>query len=1240
VAFIVLVHLTDDASAQTSPTFGQRVVMVSVDGLRSDVIQKWSHSDLPNFNRLIDEGASTLNARNDTDFSLTLPNHVSMLTGRYVSGTEGHGWFYNSEPDADETVHSENQGYIASVFDVVHDAGGRTGLFSTKTKFSLFDTSWNEEHGAEGSNGRDKIDEFRYELKSADLVDEFVDRASTGAFDLVFIHFADPDVAGHASGWSDKSTSTYADAVRNVDDQIGRLLDFLSSDRAHSGTTTLIVTADHGGTGSSHSDNESIHNYIVPFFAWGHQVSASSNLYELNPARVDHGNAWLSRAVSKSQPPVRNAEISNLALSLLDLPAIPGSLVNADQSLLLHAPETESSISFQDGRYPSSSYAGTRDTKILSDDPDSPAGYSSVLEIDGSPAYSMLLKWDLTSVAPGTDITDAFLTLDITNPSSDRYELYEATRPWSEAEATWKHAENGEEWQTKGAAGSEDRGSEILGTLQAVDTGSYRVDLNESGLEVLENWLVNPLENQGFVFQDYEQAWDGVDISSREASLKSDRPKLTILYDGEISESQTESPVSASFQDGVAPFSQYRGTRDTKLRSDEPDENFGSSHHLEMDGAPNYVSLLSWDVSSIPIDATVLSVSVRVNVSNVSTDRYGLYGVSRAWDEFEASWKRASAGESWQSEGAKGSSDASDELLGSLVAPESGRRTIVLNDEGRSLVQGWIANSESNHGLVFQSVGETYDGLDISSREHSEADHRPELIISYQSGSVSATPNSAPVAVFTVTPPAGEAGLIFHFDASASSDDDGIVGYEWDFGDGSQGSGSRVEHAYGHAGDYTVQLTVTDSQEASSFALHTIAVAAAGVVDIAFQDGVFPNSAYAGTRDTKLLSEFPLSVFGNAQDLEADGAPENAVLLKWDVSAIPPSATILSAEISVDVTNPSTDSYEIYPLLRPWQEDDASWAEAEYGSLWGRAGGSDSRDHGSEILGRLTSESTGSKSFVLNEEGVDWIQGWIEDPLVNNGLIIQDYENAWDGLDFWSREAGESASRPQLRIQYSLSLTQNSIWNEPALVTSDFGSPVSLQELDSADELERTLSSDYAGFSAVRTGSTRREEVRIEVSRTTSVMLVIPEQDSLLARGWAHDKTLDLASGRYQVYADALVNGSHSLDVPSGATLYVRTGETGSLSVANEALNLLPDHTDLIQSAYPNPFAGSLTIELSSGLGLFYELIDTLGRRVFAEKVPKNKFSMRTDGLAPGVYLLRVTDDAGSMQTILVTRGL
>jgi len=80
------------------------------------------------------------------------------------------------------------------------------------------------------------------------------------------------------------------------------------------------------------------------------------------------------------------------------------------------------------------------------------------------------------------------------------------------------------------------------------------------------------------------------------------------------------------------------------------------------------------------------------------------------------------------------------------------------------------------------------------------------------------SPSNEPPTPDTGGPYTGYANESISFDASSSSDPDGddIVSYEWEFGDGTNGDGASVEHTYSSIGNYTITLTVTDSQDKTS----------------------------------------------------------------------------------------------------------------------------------------------------------------------------------------------------------------------------------------------------------------------------------------------------------------------------------------------------------------------------------------------------------------------------------------
>lgn len=286
------------------------VLILSVDGLRPDALLE--RAALPALARLLD-GAATLDARCDPDWSLTLPNHVGMLTGRFVEGPDGHGWRLNDMPPPGLLLRPGQP----SALHAARAAGVATGMFVGKEKFVLFPRAW------DGTIGRYALSASA--RASAERMLAFWEEGD--ARSLALLHFAEPDAAGHDYGWDLTPGSCYLEAVAASDAALGLLLAWLDERPARCARTAIVLTADHGGGVPFKHHNDAgrpLVNVRVPFLIWHGGGYARGDLYALNRgARRAPGDGDPRRGAA-APPPIRNLDAAAAALSLLGLPPLPG----------------------------------------------------------------------------------------------------------------------------------------------------------------------------------------------------------------------------------------------------------------------------------------------------------------------------------------------------------------------------------------------------------------------------------------------------------------------------------------------------------------------------------------------------------------------------------------------------------------------------------------------------------------------------------------------------------------------------------------------------------------------------------------------------------------------------------------------------------------------------------------------------------------------------------------------------
>lgn len=305
------------------------VLAISVDGLRSDALTTELGQGLPGFRRL-SEGAYTLNARPDADYSVTLPNHASMLTGRLVRGEEGHQWSENGTPKEGEKIRLQDGTVPHGVFHVTSQHGVRDTLIAAKEKFRLFPQTW------------DDIDQYHFLKRAPQAMDAAIaslEEAREQGRSFHFLHLRELDDAGHAEGWILDPKSAYMSALQEIDRELVRLFAYLDSHPSCARHTAIVLTSDHGGgipLKNHHGQGRQWVNLIIPFFVWTGDGLAQGDLYELNLSRRKDPGIAVQAPRDCEHVPVRNGELANLCLQLLGLHAIPGSQLNAAQDLHWH----------------------------------------------------------------------------------------------------------------------------------------------------------------------------------------------------------------------------------------------------------------------------------------------------------------------------------------------------------------------------------------------------------------------------------------------------------------------------------------------------------------------------------------------------------------------------------------------------------------------------------------------------------------------------------------------------------------------------------------------------------------------------------------------------------------------------------------------------------------------------------------------------------------------------------------
>ncbi len=137
----------------------------------------------------------------------------------------------------------------------------------------------------------------------------------------------------------------------------------------------------------------------------------------------------------------------------------------------------------------------------------------------------------------------------------------------------------------------------------------------------------------------------------------------------------------------------------------------------------------------------------------------------------------------------------------------------VIYDEGLNNPKVIIPQDVSNSMMHFR-MNSTQTGIEMPPLAKDVVDTKGVQLIADWINSLTPATSAPPVAVISASPVNGVAPLSVNFDATASTDaDDDTLTFNWDFGDGTTGQGSTIDHVYNSPGSYTASLTANDGQQ-------------------------------------------------------------------------------------------------------------------------------------------------------------------------------------------------------------------------------------------------------------------------------------------------------------------------------------------------------------------------------------------------------------------------------------------
>ena len=253
--FDVATTISDaDIPAANGNTSGNRVLLVSIDGLRPDTLANSKY-----YEELRSLGSYTMNAQTINP-SITMPAHMSMFHSVTAATHNMTSNLYKPSPSLKD-----------GITEALYAEGLTAAMFLDWEKIQCLTKEYNGTERYFIPGRPTETGEEWYERSTVDLCNAVLDHVNNTPTDFTFLYFALGDSMGHDYMWlSDK----YTWGVDHILENLIELIKSLPEDY------TVIVTADHGGGGEDAYQHGSanVADMTIPLFIIGEGYEAGKVL--------------------------------------------------------------------------------------------------------------------------------------------------------------------------------------------------------------------------------------------------------------------------------------------------------------------------------------------------------------------------------------------------------------------------------------------------------------------------------------------------------------------------------------------------------------------------------------------------------------------------------------------------------------------------------------------------------------------------------------------------------------------------------------------------------------------------------------------------------------------------------------------------------------------------------------------------------------------------------------------------